>query len=66
MTCSSMVGFCDINTLKSVHSKQPLSKSMLFSDQWESFELCLWKSCLTLFYKIQFGSVAVKPPEFIV
>ena len=58
-----MVGFCDISTLKSVHSKQPLSKSLLFSDQWESLEHCRWKSRLTLFYKIQFGLLAVPLPE---
>ena len=39
---------------------------MLFSDQWESLEQCRWKSRLTLFFKIQFGLVAVPLPEFIV
>ena len=39
---------------------------MLAQLQWETLEHRRWKSRLTMFYKIQFGLVAIPLPEFIV
>ena len=50
---------------RSVHYDSHVS-DMLAQLQWETLEHRRWKSRFTMFYKIQFGLVAIPLPEFIV
>ena len=52
-------------TLRRYHYDSHVS-DMLAQLQWETLEHRRWKSRLTMFYKIQFGLVAIPLPEFIV